>query len=277
MLRFGCSLRSQFIAAAIVLVGISATVGYAASYVRTQRVLAASLGRELLGINSTAPRLNGDVLSFITPLPDGGLRGREEFEEARAVLLQATQANGLEHAPGQSPLSILRPAEDTPGELEFVVMTDPDATGKLYAGNRYPAMEHHLRALSGHGMASGVYSDAAGLWISAVAPVRSSNGKIVGLLQADRPVNFLHQQARTEAQWLALAALSTLVAGALPAVLLARSLTRPVHEPMRATQQLAAGNLNHAVKVDRCDELGALSAAVNDMPCSSARRVASCW
>jgi signal transduction histidine kinase len=56
-----------------------------------------------------------------------------------------------------------------------------------------------------------------------------------------------------------------LVAGILTAVLLSRTLARPLTEMSRAARQIAEGNLDHPLTLDSPDELGDLARALNRM------------
>ncbi len=57
----------------------------------------------------------------------------------------------------------------------------------------------------------------------------------------------------------------TLGLGLLTAVLLSRSLARPLTEMSRAAEEIAAGNLDHPLTLDSPDELGDLARALNRM------------
>jgi signal transduction histidine kinase len=82
-------------------------------------------------------------------------------------------------------------------------------------------------------------------------------------------------QARTTALWadhraslLSLGAVAfavTLGLGLLTAVLLSRTLARPLTEMSRAAGEIAAGNLDHPLTLDSGDELGDLARALNRM------------
>jgi signal transduction histidine kinase len=58
---------------------------------------------------------------------------------------------------------------------------------------------------------------------------------------------------------------AVLFAGILTAVLLSRTLARPLTEMSRAAREIAAGNLDHPLTLDSPDELGDLARALNRM------------
>jgi signal transduction histidine kinase len=236
-------------------------------YQRSQAALERSIAGELLAVvNSIAPLLNGDLHQLVHSAAEGTIAVREEFEALRDVLVRVQASNRLGH--GTSALYTMRKAADfaVTGELEFVVMTDPDPrTGAFFTGNRYRPQPFELEALGGRAAVSGVYADAEGVWLSAAAPLRDSAGQIVGLVQADRPVGFLTLAAREEALALAGGALFTLLLVVPLAILLARSLGKPVLAVAAAARRLGRGDLTQRVELTRGDELGDLARSFNAM------------
>src|SRR4030095_8686891 len=147
----------------------------------------------------------------------------------------------------------------------FVVMTDRSRDGEWFVGNRYPARSHHLLALSGAPTATGIYEDTEGTWISAIAPIHESSGRIVALLQVDRPVFFVAEEVQRETAMLMLGALASVVVGVLLAMLLARNVTRSMQQLVHAAQEVGRGRLDLRVNFYRNDERGDLAASFNDM------------
>jgi two-component system sensor histidine kinase BaeS len=99
-------------------------------------------------------------------------------------------------------------------------------------------------------------------------PIQSGN-KTVGLLLINRPVYRFSQPAsafldRFNLQVL-LGGLSGIVLALLLAVVLSRTLTRPIRELTTATQVVSGGTLGHQVPVRSRDELGQLAASFNRM------------
>lgn len=251
---------------AFVLISLSMGLASVVAYQTSKRSLELHLGAELLAVvNSAAPLLDGDLVGIIFREPGGAIRGKDEFDELRKVLLKVKTANHLEST--GSPLYVLRAAPEyaTTGDLEFVVMTDADKNGNWYVGNRYSAMPHNRTALQGAPQATGAYRDAEGIWISAAAPVRNTRGDVVAILQADRPINFFYTEARRQAFWIVAAALACLVAATIVASRVARSMSRPVQDLVEATRRIADGRLDERVRLERSDELGELAGSVNEM------------
>lgn len=263
------SFRLRLTAFSLLLVAISIGVAAQLSYLVSKQSLEAHLGAELLAVVKTlAPQIDADLLPMIqlTQGPVGEpLQGQEEFDHIRDILNKAKAANELSSQ--GSPIYVMRPAPDfaQSGELEFVVMTDRDDSGNFFVGNRYQPQAHHRRVLAGQAEPTGIYADNEGVWISAAAPLRNSKGVIVGLLQADRPVNFFYDEARKQTLWIVASALACLVLVTPLAAWLARSFSRPVQELNKATQQIANGQLQHRVSLGRNDELGDLGDSINCM------------
>ena len=103
----------------------------------------------------------------------------------------------------------------------------------------------------------------------------SVNGQVVGtILTAKLPPGLSPEEnaflARTN--WaLVLAGVGAVLVAVLVGFVLARSLTRPLHDLTLATNRLAAGELEQAVTVKSSDEIGRLSQAFNTMSRELAR------
>ncbi len=235
-------------------------------YRRTRAQLERHLGDELLRVVLTASTsVNSDLLPMIYRNQVGELEGQDEFGEIRQLLLSIKTANRLNSR--GSPIYILRPSPDyaRTRELEFVVMSDPDAKGEFYVGNRYAAQAHNLAALEGQASASPAYTDSEGAWISASAPLRDRQGHVTAILQADWPVDFLEAEARKVAWQIMMTSVLMLAAASLLAAGLARSLAHPVFQLVTVTKQIAAGVFDQTVNIRRNDELGDLANSINGM------------
>ncbi len=260
------SFRARLTCVCLALVGLTTVPASLVSYQLSKRSLERRLSNELLAIvNTGAPLIDGDLLPFIHQRESGALDGEAEFRAIRETLEKIKRANRLDSR--GSPVYVMRPAPDHERnrELEFVVMTDRDSSGRYFVGNRYKSEPHNFSALAGRPAASGIYEDSEGVWISAAAPVRNAQGAVAGLLQADRRVNFFYQQAREQAAAILLAALAALAIAALAASRVARALARPVYLLVEATREIADGNLDSRVDLGRNDELGDLGESMNQM------------
>ena len=249
---------------ATILVSVGLTAFLA--YLNASRSLEDSLGAELLAIvNTGAPLIDGDLHELIYAAEDSTIAFAEEFELIRLRLDAIRSANGLpDHG---SPIYTMRAGEGykRSRNLEFVVMPDKDKHGNYFVGNRYRAQPHNRAALAGRSAISPIYHDSEGSWISAAAPIRNEAGEIVGLLQADRSVDFFYQHTLREFYTLlGYGALATLMGSAL-AFVFSRGLTAPIRQLVEATQAFADMHFGHRVRLHRSDELGDLGNAFNRM------------
>jgi signal transduction histidine kinase len=260
------SFAIRLILFASILVAISVGVSSWMVYQSKKASLEEALGAELLAaVRATAPLLDGDLHELVHRGEDKSIQGAEEFEALRQQLVRVKESVQLKSQ--GSPLYTLRPTDrfGDLGELEFVIMTDQDSHGEYFVGNRYIARPHHHVVLAGSPAATGVYEDSEGIWISAAAPVRDSLGKVVGLLQADRPVNFFYERARAQALTVIRGALLSISLAVLLAMIFARTFSGPIRRLADGTRKIAAGDFAERVEIHRSDELGSLAAHFNEM------------
>ena len=260
------TLAARLTGLAVTVIVISVGISTFIADRQARKALETHLGAQLLAIvNSVAPQIDGDLHSLIQVDGQGALAAADEFERERQVLVKVKTANRLESK--GSPIYTLRPSADFPTsqDLEFVVMTDHDETGQFFTGNRYHALPHHFEALAGRPATTGLYADSEGLWISAAAPIFDATGTVVGIVQADRHVDFVQAESRRQMLGMLVGALiSTVIAGGLAACF-ARGMVKPFRRLVRATENIAAGNFDEAIVIDRTDEVGELATSFNQM------------
>ncbi|MFZ5827536.1 MAG: sensor histidine kinase [Bacillota bacterium] len=115
--------------------------------------------------------------------------------------------------------------------------------------------------MSGRAFVGGLETTSGRSFIVTGMPIPNNGGGV--LLMA--PAEPLRQSLQTARRYLILAGAVTLVLGTLLALMLARSLTRPVQAMERATRSIARGDFSVRVPVDSSDEIGRLGEAVNQM------------
>jgi signal transduction histidine kinase len=120
--------------------------------------------------------------------------------------------------------------------------------------------------LAGEGYQTGVTIPPSN--ITNGIPIQADN-KTVGILLINRPVYRISQPGslyldRINLQIL-LAGLTAIVLALFLAIILSRTLTRPIRELTAATQIVSEGNLAHQVPVRSRDELGQLATSFNHM------------
>lgn len=129
-------------------------------------------------VANTAPRIDGDRLAHIRSDADAG---SEAFTALRDLLGETRARNEID----EDLIYILRPLPEAPGTYAFAVMLQ----ARTFIGDHYRPPDHlsrlYDRALAGEVVQSGIYEDENGAFISGIAPIRGSDGAVVGLLQAD--------------------------------------------------------------------------------------------
>ena len=251
----------------VALIALSVTVSSVVVYQFKIRSLNASLGRELLGIvNTAALAIDADQHEHIQFDPNGQMdsESRANFESIRRQLIAVKQANGLtSHG---SPIYTVRPSEGfaTNHVVEFVGLTDPDEQGQIPTGNLYEAPPHLRLALAGQPSASGVYSDMHGRWLSAAAPIRDRQGRVVAAVQADRTADYFAAEARAEVGSVWQGALSSMALASFMAWLFARRLVQPLRRLAGIARQIGRGHFDIKAGVNRSDEIGDLSHSVDE-------------
>ena len=264
MPKFSFSFR--VILYSLTLIVITATILWFAAYLDNKKSLEKSVASELLAIvNSSAPLIDGDLHDLIYLSDDRTVENEEEFLLLQDQLNKVKSSNKLKSF--GSPLYTLRKAFDFPEtqSLEFVVMSSSGEADNSFVGHRYEAKPHLLSALEGNPTVTGIYVDSEGSWISAASPIYNSQGEVVGVLQADRTVDFFEAEAGKRAMRIAFwALLSVLIAGILT-VFFSKNITRPISRLIDLTARLGDGDLEQRVDINRSDEIGDLARSINSM------------
>jgi PAS domain S-box-containing protein len=94
------------------------------------------------------------------------------------------------------------------------------------------------------------------------APIMWGRIGTVHLGMSERPIR---QAVSTMIRQLELIIMIVLVLGCAAAIVLARAITRPVQELVRATREVAGGNYEVAIDVRSADEIGVLAGSFRDM------------
>jgi class 3 adenylate cyclase len=186
--------------------------------------------------------------------------GRTGDAEAAAFLALREQLRTVQTDAGlSSPVYTLR--RDGAG-TRFVGMTNEVP----FVGDPYELRPGVAATLDGAGVGGeGPYHDAHGTWISAWAPLLDEQGHIVGVLQADQDVAAAMMTLWNRTLLRLLFALVGALGAFGVAVVLARSIARPVRQVAVAARKVGAGEYDIAVPTHRRDEVGELARAVDQM------------
>ena len=190
------------------------------------------------------------------------LRGREsmgtpEYAEIMGALkdFMVNEYLGFEE---NNVYTFRRLSEDS---LQFTAMLQEQYVGDTYAirAEMLPTLEHGIPSYTG------IYEDKVGQWVSAYAPIRNSEGVVVGLVEVDFKDNVYLMAVREELTSLILFSAFGVLLSLLLAVFLSRQISKPVVQISKAVVEFSDGNFDLAVPVSTRDEIGQLGRAFNYM------------
>ncbi len=251
--RLGWRLGAGF----FLLIALGIVLSGSLQYRAQDRFLRQSLGGLLLNIARTGAFLvDGDLHETAIR---GGQTTTQEYTALRQTLRQIQETNQL-----RNPVYTL---SDVEGDLaKFAVI----GTGRVPVGSGYrlaPETREPLRRALAEGTASftDVYVNERGAWITAFAPIKTSTGRTVAVLDVDfRADVYLARLAMLRRQFYLhalVAAVLALVAGAL----LARRITQRLTQLTDRARRVVEGDFTTPVRVDGHDELALLGQGLHVM------------
>ncbi len=107
--------------------------------------------------------------------------------------------------------------------------------------------------------------------VYAAQPVVAADGTVLAVVEVSRAVDEIQSFLRVLRLVLVAAGGLAVLAALLASLLLARQVTRPLHQMESATQALASGDLSRRLSVTSEDEIGRLAASINRMAADLAR------
>ncbi|MEW6363633.1 MAG: ATP-binding protein [Acidobacteriota bacterium] len=245
-------------------------------FTRAHYVQRDNLRSRLVGIAATgALMVDGEKLSRIRTAAD---EQKPEYADIKSTLRSIRLSN-----PDVRYIYTMRRSA-SPDVYEFVVDeqddVDLDGNGVLEPQERHarvgepyeiedlPEMQ---RAFDGPIADRELTTDKWGTWLSGYAPIYDAQKKVVGILGIDMSAERVKQEERTMEL---IALLTFAVATALSvmaSVLLARHFTRPIQKLSEALADVAAGNLDRKLDLNRSDEIGRLGEVYNEMAAKLAK------
>lgn len=244
--RLGVRLGASFLLLTAFAIVVSGLLQYRAA----DRALRQSLGETLLNIARTGALLiDGDRHEAAVR---GGGNDTVEYRSLRTTLSLIQETNYL-----WEPVSTLsNVSEDT---ARFgVTSTGAVPLGDIYriAPEIRPVLARVVK--DGVGLASDLYTNEWGAWITAFAPIRDHSGAVVAALEVNyRADVYLREleEIRHRLYWQALAG-AVLALGA--GLVVARRITRPVSQLTRQARAVVEGDFSTPARIVARDEIGLL-------------------
>jgi two-component system NtrC family sensor kinase len=142
-----------------------------------------------------------------------------------------------------------------------------DSSGRLAFGGRVSAEIRQAVLSEGNPYYGGAH--IAGSWhLTAAKPIRDHQNRIVGILGVGVPENpFLAVRTSMMLTFLLVAGIGVLIVLAIT-YFITRSMILPLEEMVKASNRIAAGDLDQAVNVTSRDEIGILANSFNKMQAS---------
>ena len=243
---------------ASLLLVLSTSVIGGLSYRRSAHALEERFGDSLQRIVGTAAlAIDGDAHARIRTMAD---TTSPEFIALREQLRAVQQVNGL-----REDLLLTAHVVNESSTTAAVMLQETPYTGDGYdipAANRaaYRAATVELRPAH-----TGLYRDAHGDWISAVAPILDSQGRLAGILNADIEVTAYRAALRSEL----LAVLATCSVAVLIALLGSLTFGRRLEETLAriraGAEAIEHERYDHRIALESRDELGLIASWFNRM------------
>jgi len=213
------------------------------------------LQNQLAAIASTAAlHLNGERHEQVVRSQDPS---DPAFVLLRSQLRAIRDANGLE----SDHLYTFYFGQDQ--KLHFAVMPHD----KPFIGDVHALKPHHRRAIaSGVVAVSGLYKDKHGQWISAAAPIRRSDGSVVGLLEVNQPSEtYFARYDQLLFVHTVIAIVGLVISSLLGYLVLNRLVIKPVAKIHDGMTALGNHDFAHRVNIDTGDEFQQLGDTLNGL------------
>ncbi|HTF99622.1 MAG TPA: HAMP domain-containing methyl-accepting chemotaxis protein [Nitrospirota bacterium] len=213
----------------------------------------------LVNIYAATSRYKESLIARTTALADGVCR---EIDKATGFGLPLTALEGM----GDKLKGLLQRDKDLSGAM---IMDDSGRV--LYAGDR--SLESRIlsdaaskAALATNAPKVQAYSDEQGGHYENIIPLRSPDGKKIGVLRISLKETAVSGQMRSLLLWSLLVGLvSFLAATTLVYLFMDRTITRPITEMAKTATLMAAGDLTRDVPTSTESEIAELGSAINTM------------
>ncbi|NQT22630.1 MAG: HD domain-containing protein [Candidatus Omnitrophica bacterium] len=220
------------------------------NYYENKKMLSENIGSGLKKIAQTAALgINVDKLESIQSAQDSS------YAITRSHLLEVKNYNEID-----APLYILKKADKKTASL--LVTTEPGAMiGSKYRIN--PTLHRVFNV--GRSAFSPIYVDKSGTWISAYAPIKDKEGKMIGVLELNHHVGYYVKRLRTRLIHISVLCFVGFLVGALLSVPLLKPIVNSINILRIAASEMEKGNYDFKISLNTSDEIGFLADAFEKM------------
>ncbi len=160
----------------------------------------------------------------------------------------------------------MRPYAKDPKIAEFVVDAEEDGVDKSNVGDIYKTDNPNYRVrFNDYQADEGFVTDQWGTWLTANAPIRTTEGDVIGAVGVD--VSATEALGRLQGLLYrgALALAISLIAAYILASIAANRISRPLDAIRSAVERISAGDFSRKVEVASRDEFGEVASALDKM------------
>lgn len=256
--------RTKLYLALLTISFVSIVLALGVVYNETKKQFLKEYSSKVLSIAATAAAfIDGDSLVKINGKEDIEL---PEYAKMRRQLQKARNANRRNDVYVKW-FYTFKQSEEDPDKFLYGVDTEESGKDYSFPGDPYleaPSydLERHFRS---YYAPQEFISDAEGQWLMATAPIRDSNGKIVGAVEADIKANDILVQLNKLLMF-GLTALGISISVSLAlGYFLARGITHSLATLYKCVKRIEEGDLNARVTLKTHDEFNELGIGINDM------------
>lgn len=233
----------------IVTAGVLIYFSYRASYEDLEK----AIGQRLEAIAATgALMIDGDLHDQISAKSPEDFQN-EAFLKLQKVLRDIKKINGLKEE-----IYTFRREE---GKVRFVVMSHQKPFIDTYAIRQemWPALN------DGKTSHTKIFTDEHGMWLSAYAPIKDSQGHISGILDVDIELSEFQAELRSKVNRLAVISAIIMGVAILLSFLLSRGLVRKLRYLNDITVKISTGMMDRTIEIKSKDEVGELAQSLERM------------
>ncbi len=251
------SLRAKFIIAFSAIAAVASLTTALAFYTTSQRQLIDGFRRRVL----TAAAISG--------LQQNG----DEFETIASVndpLYEKFRLQNLEILKSDPDFVFVYTMRMDSDGIYFVVDgNELDADGFSAYGDRYfepsPLLLENFTSMTSPIVEAEVYTDEFGSFLSAYAPIVSSDGRQVGVVGVDITADAIIREQRENVTQSSAIFFAMLVLGIFLGNLAGGTLSRPLSRLAQGARAFASGKFDQRIEIDSQDEIGDLVITFNSM------------